>query len=207
MDLQRLSPIIEQIFKQVLSEERYPFGNPVKGLSNKIASGKLVNSIKAVQTDKNTILIYGPDDKPLNQTYGDWGGRGDVNLGRRPGLKGVPIEDLIEWIKLKGIVPRFSDEQRKLSFAIAINKKREKNGKHKIPIKVLIKWMSDKSIIPNYDPYRSMAFAIQKNIKTFGIKATNFIEISLDVIENNKELIEKVEQIAVEEIIDIIEGI
>lgn len=170
MDLQRLAPIIEQIFKQVLSEKRYPFGNPsVRGLGNKVASGTLKNSIKAVQTKRDTILILGPGGLPLNETYGDWGGRGDVNLGRKPGLKGIPIDVLEKWIQEKGL------------------KGRDKKGR--------------------FIKTRSFAFAIQTNIKKFGIKPSNFIEISLDTIIDNKEIIETIEEITVEEIIDLIEGI
>ena len=40
MNLERLTPIVEQVFKQVLSQNRYPFG--VKGgTGNKVASGRL----------------------------------------------------------------------------------------------------------------------------------------------------------------------
>lgn len=170
MDLTRLAPIIEQIFKQVLSERRYPFGAPeVRGLGNKVASGTLRNSIKAVQTDSNTILILGPGGLPLNQTYGDWGGRGDVNVGRLRGLKGVPISALEKWIKDRGLTGR------------------NKKGR--------------------FISTRSFAFAIQTNIKKFGIRPSNYIEISLDTLEQNRELIETIEQITVEEIIDLIEGI
>lgn len=170
MDLERLAPIIEEVFKQVLSERRYPFGRPeVKGLGNKVASGTLKNSIKAVQTDQNTIVIYGPGGLPLNQTYGDWGGRGDVNLGRQRNLKGVPIEVLEKWIIDKGL------------------KGRDKKGR--------------------FIKTRSFAFAIQTNIKKFGIRPSNFVEIAINSLENNKELIETIEEITVEEIIDLIEGI
>jgi hypothetical protein len=168
MDLEQLSPIIEQIFKQVLSEQRYPYG--VKGKKgNKVASGTLRNSIKAVPTDRNTIEILGPGGKPLNLTYGDWGGNGDVNIGRKKGLKGVPIDVLEKWITQRGL------------------KGRDKKGK--------------------FITKRSFAFAIQTNIKKFGIRASNFVEISLDVLLQNAELINKVEELAVEELIDKLEGI
>lgn len=171
MDLQRLAPIIEQIFKQVLSEQRYPFGNPgVKGLSNKVASGTLRNSIQAIQTDRETILILGPGGLPLNQTYGDGDkSTGNINLGRRIGGKKVPINVLENWITQRGLVGR------------------DKKGR--------------------FMTKRSFAFAIQTNINKFGIRATNYIEIALDTLEQNRQLIEMVEQITVEEIIDIIEGI
>ena len=168
MDLERLSPIIEQIIKQVLSEKRYPFG--VKGgKGNKVASGRLRDSIKAVQTDAQTIMVYGPGGKPLNQTYGAWGGKGDVNSGRISGVKGVPLEALEKWIKQRGL------------------KGRDKKGK--------------------FITVRSFAFAIQTNIKKFGIQPSNFIEISLDILEENKKLIEEIEKITYEELVDLIEGI
>ena len=168
MDLERLSPIIEQIVKQVLSEKRYPFG--VKGgKGNKVASGKLRDSIKAVQTDRQTIMVYGPGGKPLNQTYGAWGGKGDVNSGRISGVKGVPLEALEKWIKQRGL------------------KGRDKKGK--------------------FITVRSFAFAIQTNIKKFGIQPSNFIEISLDILEENKKLIEEIDKITYEELVDLIEGI
>jgi hypothetical protein len=168
MDLEQLSPIIEQIFKQVLSEQRYPYG--VKGKKgNKVASGKLRDSIKAVPTDQNTIEILGPGGKPLNLTYGDWGGNGDVNTGRKKGLTGVPIEVIEKWIDQRGL------------------RGRDKKGK--------------------FIKKRSFAFAIQTNIKKFGIRASNFVEISLDVLLQNAELINKVEELAVEELIDKLEGI
>ena len=63
MNLERLTPIVEQVFKQVLSENRYPFG--VKGgKGNKVASGRLRDSIKAVATKDNTIIVLGPGGKP-----------------------------------------------------------------------------------------------------------------------------------------------
>lgn len=169
MDLSRLAPIVEQIVKQVLSEKRYPFGRPdVKGLGDKVASGTLRNSIKAVQTDRDTIMVLGPGGLPLNQTYGDWGGN-DVNVGRRRNLKGVPISAIEKWINDRGL------------------KGRDKKGR--------------------FIKTRSFAFAIQTNIKKFGIRPSNFVEISIQTLENNRELIETIEEITVEEIIDLIEGI
>ena len=168
MNLERLTPIVEQVFKQVLSQNRYPFG--VKGgKGNKVASGRLRDSIKAVQTDAQTIMVYGPGGKPLNQTYGAWGGKGDVNSGRISGVKGVPLEALEKWIKQRGL------------------KGRDKKGK--------------------FITVRSFAFAIQTNIKKFGIQPSNFIEISLDILEENKKLIEEIEKITYEELVDLIEGI
>jgi hypothetical protein len=170
MDLEKLSPIIEQIIKQTLSEQRYPFGyGKYRGLSNKVASGKLKNSIKAVPTDKDTIIIYGPGGKPLNQTYGDWGGKGDVNIGRKKNVKGVPISALEAWISQRGL------------------KGRDKKGR--------------------FITKKSFAFAIQANIKKFGIRPSNFVEYSVDVLEENSKLIKAIEEITFEELLDLIEGI
>lgn len=168
MDLERLTPIVEEVFKQVLSEKRYPFG--VKGKKgNKVASGTLKNSIKAVATKDNTIIVLGPGGKALNQTYGDWGGKGDVNIGRKKNLKGVPIEALEKWITQRGL------------------KGRDKKGR--------------------FITKRSFAFAIQQNIKKFGIRPSNFVEIAIDVLEENRKLIETIEEITLEELVDLIEGI
>jgi hypothetical protein len=170
MDLERLLPIIEQIIKQVLAQKRYPFGyGKYRGLSNKVASGKLRNSIKAVQKGDYTIIILGPDGKPLNLTYGDWGGKGDVNIGRKKGLKGVPINVLEKWITQRGL------------------KGRDKKGK--------------------FITRKSFAFAIQTNIKKFGIRPSNFVEFSIDVLLENEKLIKTIEDVTFEELLDLIEGI
>ena len=46
MDLEKIAPIIENILKKTLEQKRYPFGfAKYKGVGNKVASGKLKNSI------------------------------------------------------------------------------------------------------------------------------------------------------------------
>ena len=167
MNLERLTPIVEQVFKQVLSQNRYPFG--VKGgKGNKVASGRLKDSIKAVATKDNTIIVLGPGGKPLNQTYGDWS-QNSVNAGRKKGLKGVPIEVLEKWIKQRGL------------------KGRDKMGKF---IKV-----------------RSFAFAIQTNIKKFGIRPANFLDVAIEDLAQDQRIVDAIGEAAFEELVDLIEGI
>jgi len=185
MDLQRLSPIIEQIFKQVLSEKRYPFGNGSKR-SDKIASRKLIDSIKGVQISEDTIVVFGPDNKPLNQTYGDWGGKGDVNIGR------------------KGLFGFNEDRSKKAT-------KEQLQSIKGVPTGVLDKWAVRRGIAPKlggkFVKRKSFIFAIQTNIKKFGIRPTNFIEIALDKIEADANLIKELETITIDELTKIIEGI
>ena len=186
MDLQTLTPIVEQIIKQVLSEDIYPYGNGQRK-GDKVASGKLKNSIKAKQINEDTIVVYGPDGKPLNQTYGDWGGRGDVNIGRK-GLFGF-------------------NDNRKTTKAT----KEQLRSIKGVPLGVLDKWSIRRGIAPReggkFVKRKSLIFAIQTNIKKFGIRPSNFIEISLERIENDVKLIKELEKITMDELTKIIEGI
>lgn len=72
---------------------------------NKIATGNLYNSVK-----------YSIEDSSLSfqmEQYGKW-----VDRGRKPG-KGIPVNDLKAWLKLKGI-----DQ----SLSYVINKKIREKG-------------------------------------------------------------------------------
>ena len=125
MDLEKIAPIIETIMKKTLEQKRYPFGfAKFKGTGNKVASGKLRDSIKVVTKKVNedeTII------QVISEDYAQW-----VQSGRPPGKKGVPISKLEQWIKDRGLQGR------------------DKKGQ--------------------FIKRRSFAFAIQNNIKKFGIK-------------------------------------
>lgn len=161
MDYTIIAPIIKDTIQDVLSQRVYPFGfAKVRGIGNKVASGRLKNSVRVdvvPSQDRPIIRIFMED-------YWQW-----VQSGRMPGKKSVPLDAIEEWIRSRGLTGR------------------DKKGR--------------------FMKRKSFAFAIQTNIKKFGIRPTNFIEISLDTLVENKEFIEKIEQITVEEIIDIIEGI
>jgi hypothetical protein len=146
MDLNAIAPIIENKFKEALAEKRYPFGFAKKqGISNKIATGSLYNSVKvSVVPGNNTEII-----QITMNDYGQW-----VQSGRLRGKKGVPIDALEKWIKR-----------------------------------------------------RSLAFAIQTNIKKFGIKASNWYDVAIDKVLEDNEIIELLEGAAIEDLINAIEGI
>ena len=162
MDLEKIAPIIQQVLIQSLQEKRYPFGfSKYKGLSDKVASGKLRNSIKVnvVQKPNHSGII-----EVLAEQYAQW-----VQSGRLPGKKGVPISAIENWIKSRGI------------------KGRNKKGQ----------------FITN----RSFAFAIQNNIKKFGIRPSNFLDVALETIGNDPKIMELLGDEAYEELINLIEGI
>ena len=149
MDLEAIAPIIEQIIKETLQEKRYVFGYAkYQGISNKVASGNLKNSVTVNVVHKsnnnNALQIMMAD-------YAEY-----VQQGRRPGKGNVPIKSLLDWIK-----------ERKL-------KGRDKKGK----------------FISNL----SFAFAIQKNIKRYGIRASNFIDFSIEKLLKDT----RIEQIILE---------
>ena len=162
MDLEKIAPIIETILKKTLEQKRYPFGfAKFKGVGNKVASGKLRNSIKVnvVQKPNHSGII-----EVLAEQYAQW-----VQSGRLPGKKGVPISAIENWIKSRGI------------------KGRNKKGQ----------------FITN----RSFAFAIQNNIKKFGIRPSNFLDVALETIGNDPKIMELLGDEAYEELINLIEGI
>lgn len=161
MDLQAIAPIIQEEIKLALRQKVYPFGfAKYRGLSDKVASGRLVNSVQVVPVQRQNEIAL----QIFMEDYGQW-----VQSGRLPGKKGVPINSLISWIKSRKI------------------KGRDKKGRY---IKDI-----------------SFAFAIQKNIKKFGIRPSNFFDKALDNIVSNERIIELLENATAEDLINIIEGI
>ena len=81
MDLENIAPLIEENIKKALAEKRYPFGIKTRpGISNKIASSSLYNSVQVNQSGNDTLEV-------LMNDYWKY-----VQSGRLPGKKGVPIE-------------------------------------------------------------------------------------------------------------------
>jgi len=161
MDLEKIAPIIEGIMKETLEQKRYPFGfAKFKGVGNKVASGKLRNSIKVQAQQEGTDTVI----QVIAEEYAQW-----VQSGRLPGKKGVPIAALEQWIKERGLLGR------------------DKKGR--------------------FIKRRSFAFAIQKNIKKFGIRPANFLDVVLETLADDPRVIELLEDGAYEELIDLIRGI
>lgn len=150
-NIEKVARIIENIFKDTLQEERYPYGLPQqKGISNKIASSSLYDSIK-VYGSQNEFAIE------MNK-YGRF-----VQSGRFPSDKGVPIN-------------------------------------------ALLKWIDDRRITPQDGNKLGLAFAIQTNIKRFGIRGSNWYDVAFEKLFENKEIEELLGK-NIEELIDEIIGI
>jgi hypothetical protein len=162
MDLEAIAPILEDIIRQSLYEQRYKFGfAKYKGVSNKVASGTLANSVEVqVKQSSNNVTEL----QVLMAEYGQW-----VQSGRLPGKGFVPVGSLMKWIKQRGL------------------KGRNKKGR----------FITDKSF----------AFAIQKNIKKFGIRPANFIDVSIEKIMSDPRITEVLGEAGYEELINAITGI
>lgn len=75
MDLEALSPIIEEIIKESLNAKAYQFGHPTKGIGNRVATGNLMNSIKAQVEETEPgiqIIQVTAFGKRLEDTYAYW---------------------------------------------------------------------------------------------------------------------------------------
>jgi hypothetical protein len=201
MDLQNTIPIIEKIFVDAVDAKKYSFGGAgrLSGVGNKVATGSLRASIEAKQNG-NTIEVEMVD-------YAD-----DVQYGRKAGAKGVPLSAIMRWVKVKGIdasmdkpARGFDGTRRQVSLAFAINSKRKKEGKKALPIDVLLKWIKDKNIKGTIDPAKQMAFGIQKNIKKFGIKPANIINLPAEQVLDSAQFEEALSEDAVNEILKSLE--
>ena len=122
MNLEAIAPILEEIIKESLQEKRYNFGfGKYQGVGNKVASGKLKNSVQVnvVQKKNETVL------QVLMEEYGNY-----VQSGRRPGKRGVPIKSLLDWIKDRNLKGRDKKGRyiTNLSFAFGIQQNIKKYG-------------------------------------------------------------------------------
>jgi hypothetical protein len=99
MDLNVIAPIMEEIVKESLSEKVYLFGRFPKGLTSRVASGRLRNSIKAVvKGNKQGVQVIQIQafGQPLSNTYAYW-----LAEGRKGGGRFANIGAIEEWIKNK----------------------------------------------------------------------------------------------------------
>jgi hypothetical protein len=117
MDLETIAPILEDIIKETLSEKVYPFGFAgTTGTSNKVASGKLRDSVKVNVVKSGDIT----EIQILMEYYWQW-----VQSGRSRGKGYVPVGSLMKWIKDRGITPNKGDIK---GMAYAISKNINKFG-------------------------------------------------------------------------------
>ena len=85
-------------------------------------------------------------------------------------------------------------------------------GKKGVPIAVLEKWIKERGLQGRdakgrYIKRRSFAFAIQNNIKKFGIRPSNFLDVALQMLESDPRIMELLEEGTYEDLINLIEGI
>lgn len=127
--LYEIGKIFVEMMKKKIQEKIYPYGNPnQKGVGNKVASGRLLNSL-------SVRMLPPQNGQPggIEITYEDYFKY--VNLGRRAKKNFVPIPAILDWIKVRGIklrnkkgqFIRNTDENR-LSFAFAIRQNIYKYG-------------------------------------------------------------------------------
>ena len=180
MDLDALAPIIADIVKESLNEKVYLFGAYQKGLTSRVASGRLRDSIGAVVEDNKqgiqVIRVTALGGKRLEDTYAYW-----LINDRQPGASGgggVFRPAIEQWI------------MNKKSFRI----RDYKTGQF-LP-------KTEKNV-------DSVAFVIARSIGRFGFqnKPKNFVEISIDKIMNNEQIIQIIEGATVDELLNKIEGL
>jgi hypothetical protein len=112
--LEEFGKLFTGYIKNEIQKKQFPYGNPQRGLGDKVASGKLLKSI-------DYEVINGTDGNPtLEISYVDY--FENVNLGRRKEKKRVPIKAILDWIQVRGLRGRNKKGQfiPNLSFAFAI---------------------------------------------------------------------------------------
>ena len=85
-------------------------------------------------------------------------------------------------------------------------------GKKGVPINAIEQWIKERGLQGRdkkgkFIKRRSFAFAIQTNIKKFGIRPSNFLDVALETIADDPKIMELLGDAAYEELIDLIEGI
>lgn len=179
MNLEALAPIIEEIIKESLNARVYYYGRYQHGPGNRVATGKLRDSIKAVVEDNKqgiqVIKITALGGKRLEDTYAYW--LINNRKGKGPG-NFANIGAIEDWIKNKN------------SFII----KDFKTGQT-LP-------KTDKNV-------RQVAFVVARSIGQFGFRNVpkNFLEVSMDIIMNDPRITEIVEEATFDELLEKIEGI
>jgi hypothetical protein len=178
MNLEQITPIIEDIVKESLSEKVYLYGRFQKGLTSRVASGKLRNSIKAVvKKDRKGVQVIQVQafGQPLSNTYAYW-----LANNRSPNGNGgfANIGAIEQWIK------------DKKSFRI----RDLKSGKF-LP-------KNDKNIKSTaFLVARSIGRFGYQNIPK------NFVDISYEKVINNRQIITLLEDATFEDLLNALEGI
>ena len=85
-------------------------------------------------------------------------------------------------------------------------------GKKGVPIAALEKWIKDRGLQGRdkkgrFIKRKSFAFAIRNNIKKFGIRPANFLDVALETIADDPRIMQLLEDGAFEDLLNLIEGI
>ena len=110
-----INRFVAEIKKQIATKQ-FPYapgyngGGTQRGVSDKIASGQLYNSIKGE-------VEMGLDGPYAVLSYADYFKY--VNEGRRINVKRVPIKALLEWIKIRGV--KFRNEKGQFAKGSRLN--------------------------------------------------------------------------------------
>jgi hypothetical protein len=114
--LERFGRLFIATLKDKIESNEYPYGHPTRGRGNKVASGNLLNSLTYEVVDFQ-------GQAALKITYADYFKY--VNLGRKPRVKRVPLDVLLEWISIKGIRGKTKSgrqmSNRSLAWAVQTN--------------------------------------------------------------------------------------
>lgn len=177
MNLDAIAPIIEDIIKQSLNEKVYIYGRFQRSTTNRVASGKLRNSIKAEVGDNKqgvqVVKITALGGKRLEETYAYW-----LINDRKGSDKFANIKAIKQWI------------YNKKSFRI----RDFKTGKY-LP-------KTEK----NVDSI-AFVIARSIGRWGFQNKPKNFVTIAIDKIMKNQQIKDIIQQATFEELLDKIEGL
>jgi hypothetical protein len=85
-------------------------------------------------------------------------------------------------------------------------------GKKGVPISALENWIKSRGLQGRdkkgkFIKRRSFAFAIQNNIKKFGIRPSNFLDVALEMIAEDPKIMDLIGDEAYDDLINLIEGI
>jgi hypothetical protein len=85
-------------------------------------------------------------------------------------------------------------------------------GKKGVPINAIEQWIKERGLTGRdkkgrFIKRRSFAFAIQTNIKKFGIRPSNFLDKAVNLLETDQRILDALGEEAFEELINRLEGI
>jgi len=205
MDIETITTIMDDVLKGVLDLNEYPYSAKRRfGTGNKVATGSLRASIMVVPTSKKGVISF----QIFANDYFQW-----IQSGRAAGKKGVPIDAILDWMNARGIFAtdvsnvKYKSLQSQVSTAYIINRSRIKKGKKALPMKVLLDWIKEKNVRFNIDLQKGMAFAIQRNIKEFGILPADIEDKFYNKLEESTVFMDALEQYTFQQFENMVDNI